>query len=364
MEVFDVVVIGGGPAGSTAARYLAAGGCRVALVERNLKNRKPCGGAIPSTAFKEFNIGEDAVVRKTDSLTLFSPSGRQISLKMFDGTINIVDRLFFDQYLRDSACNEGVDLVHGEFRRISDSGRQYLTEIRRENGDILTIRSDYVIGCDGVNSPVRRAMGLPPVKYVFTYSEKNINRDVDSCEIWFGESHADRSYSWVFPNMHGCSVGTGVRKAKEIRNCYNIFLRRRKLDEVGKGRGYKIPLWDRDRVRMNRVLFAGDAAAQVMPMTFEGIYYAMKSAQFASRAILSRDLSLYSKLWNDRFKSRFRLMKKFQSYFLRNDKRAEQMVRMFENPYLQKASIDLWLRKDAGAEGFDKYVTLFRTFLR
>lgn len=364
MEIFDVIVIGSGPAGSTAARYLAAGGGRIALIEKNVKKRKPCGGAIPSTAFEEFNISMDCVVRKVDSLNIFSPAGKQVNLSVFNGSLNIVDRMIFDQRLRNAACNEGVTLVHGEFRKIKDLGRHYQLEIKEENGDILGFRTEYVIGCDGVNSSVRRALGLQPVEYIFTYSENIADENVESCEFWFGKSHAERSYSWVFPNGRGCSVGTGATNAKEIRNCYNKFLQRRKFTAAGNGRGYKIPLWNNDRIRMNRVLLAGDAAAQVMPLTFEGIYYGMKSAQFASQAIISGDLSLYRRLWDERFKSRFRFMKRIWSYFLRNDRSAEKMVRMFENPFLQKATITLWLRKDAGEEGLKEYFNIFRKFLR
>ncbi len=363
MEIFDAVIIGGGPAGSTAARYLAGKGMKTALVEREPVRGKPCGGGMPSSAFDELEIDEDSVVKKVDSVSLVSPSGRRIAVQLTGGVINIVDRASFDTQLRDLAIGKGTLMIRGDFRKLHDNGGEYNVEIRQKDGCILNIKTRYVIGCDGVNSRVRRELGLLPVKVVYTYSETIKDAEADSCEFWFGERHAEKFYSWVFPKKEGCSVGTGVMSKGSARHLYDEFLERRDLSTPDNGRGYKIPLWRGGTYSFKRVFLAGDAASHVMPMTYEGIYYAMKSAQFASMAVLKDDPSLYGKLWNKRFLSRFRLMRKLEKYFLRNDKRAERLFDIFGHSVVQEASSRLWFDKDAGAKGISSYISLLRKFL-
>ncbi|MEE9524394.1 MAG: geranylgeranyl reductase family protein [Thermodesulfovibrionales bacterium] len=363
MEIFDVVIIGGGPAGSAAARYLAGNGMKTALVEREPDHVKTCSGGMPSSVFDELEIDEDSVIKKIDSVSLVSPSGRRIEVQLTGGVINIVDRASFDTQLRDLAIGKGALLVLGDFRKLHDNGGDYNVEIRQKDECILNIKTRYVIGCDGVNSRVRRELGLSPVKAVYTYSETIKDAEADSCEFWFGERHAERFYSWVFPKKEGCSVGTGVMSKGSARNLYDDFLKRRDLSTSNNGRGYKIPMWHGGTYSYKRVLLAGDAASHVMPMTYEGIYYAMKSAQFASMAVVKDDPSLYGKLWNERFLSRFRLMRRLERYFLRNDKRAERLFDIFGHSVVREASSRLWFNKDAGAKGISSYISLLRKFL-
>ncbi|GBE36524.1 hypothetical protein BMS3Bbin07_00671 [bacterium BMS3Bbin07] len=128
-------------------------------------------------------------------------------------------------------------------------------------------------------------------------------------------------------------------------------------------RGYKVPLWKNGLYNMGNILFVGDSATQVMPFTYEGIYYAMKSGEFAAEAIINNRLSLYRKLWRKRFLSRFMLMRTLESVFLRNDAGAERLFDMFSRTDVQEASMRLWLRKDAGRGSLLSYVNLFRKFL-
>jgi geranylgeranyl reductase len=363
MENFDVVIIGGGPAGSTAARYLAQRGMKTALVERAGDHRKPCGGGMPSTAFDEFELTEDSVVKKIDSVSLVSPSGRRINVHMTGGVINIVDRALFDIQLRDLAVQQGAFLIRGDFRKLHDNGTGYNVVIRQKDERILTIKTKYVVGCDGVNSRVRRELGFSPLEVVYTYSDTISNAEAVSCEFWFGAGYAERFYSWVFPKRVGCSIGTGVTSKGSARNLYDNFLARRDISTREIGRGYKIPKWNGGTYSYKRVLLAGDAASHVMPMTYEGIYYAMKSAQFASVAILRDDPLVYRKLWNKRFLSRFWLMRKLENYFLRSDKRVERLFDIIKHSAVQEASARLWFDKNAGARGIASYIRLLRKFL-
>ncbi len=365
----QVLVVGGGPAGATAARRLAASGKEVMLVERDISFRKPCGGGIASSALDELDIPRDVPHRVVRTIRFVSPSGRVLDIPLRGGEILVVDRRAFDSLLRRLAAEAGAEVVEGEFTGLQSRKRRGLKSRVLIDGEAVTVESDYLIASDGVNSRVRRAAGLDPSDYVFTLSAPVSGLETDACEFWFGSEHAPSSYSWVFPRVDGdsaggCSVGTGISYGRDARAYFGRFLDRLGISAEGvTARGYKVPSWKHGPYTAGRVLFAGDAAAQVMPFTYEGIYYAMKSGAFAAEAVAGGRLSLYGKLWRRRFLSRFRLMRTLEGVFLRNDAGAEKLFDIFCRPEVQEASMRLWLRKEAGRGSLLSYINLFRKFL-
>lgn len=211
-------------------------------------------------------------------------------------------------------------------------------------------------------------MSIKPNQYVYTLSGKLENITTDACEFWFSHVHAPNGYSWVFPSMSGVSIGTGTINPIKARLYFKRFLMRRfNNDDILKNikqlRGYKIPYWNEDVYYKDRVFFVGDAGGHVMPFTFEGIYYSMKSGDFAAQAIIEGRPNLFKKLWRKRFYSRFRLMKAIQEYFLKSDDRFEQLFNIFQRKEVQEASMLLWLRKDSSKSSIIKYINFFRKFL-
>ncbi len=364
----QVLVVGGGPAGATAARRLSEAGINVILIEKDLGHRKPCGGGISSTALKELDIPLEMPHSTINKIRFVSPSNRRLDIPVTGGEILLVDRRAFDALNRSLAAAAGAEVLEGEFRTVQQ-GRKLLSRVMIE-GEERTIESDYLVASDGVNSRVRRALGIEPAGYVFTVSSVMEGLDSDACEFWFSSEHAPRAYSWVFPKEHPgggkvFSVGTGVMHGREGRQKFEKFLKRLKVDGQGDpaARGYKVPLWDEGLYSIGNILFAGDSATQVMPFTYEGIYYAMKSGAFAADAIIGDRPSLYRKLWRKRFLSRFRLMKTLERVFLQSDERAERLFDIFSRPEVQEASMRLWLRKDAGQGSLFSYIKIFRKFL-
>ena len=106
---YDVAVIGGGPSGAVAAAALATAGISTVLIERNLQNIKPCGGAIPLGLIEEFNIPDELIERKLTSMRARSPKGRIIEMQMPNGYVGMVRREKFDSYLRSEAERAGAD---------------------------------------------------------------------------------------------------------------------------------------------------------------------------------------------------------------------------------------------------------------
>lgn len=358
-----MLVVGGGPAGATAARTLAKEGIDTLFADKNFSFVKPCGGGIPSAAFDELGIPHRLACRYVESVKIVSPNNDALDIKLRGGAIAIVERGVFDSALRRLAEEEGARPLQAEFRRFTDMGKTLSAELMLE-GKSLKVIADYVIASDGVNSRVRTATGLNPVASFLTVSEKIKGENTDSCEFWFGASHAPRFYSWVFPQKDSISVGTGAFEPREIRILWQRFLEKRGLANAHKAvRGYKIPLWQGDLYNKDRIFYAGDAAGQVMPLSYEGIYYAMKSGEFAARAIISGKAGDYKKLWKKRFYKRFILMKQLWEYFLKDDMRAERLVQLHKRPEVQDSSMRLWLKKDLNRGSLLSYINLVRNFL-
>jgi len=118
MQTFDVVVVGGGPSGATAATDLARRGNKVCLLDR-AGRIKPCGGAIPPKCIEEFEIPDALLVAKINSARMISPGKTAVDMPIEGGFVGMVDRETFDEWLRQRARAVGADLRMGTFDRIT-----------------------------------------------------------------------------------------------------------------------------------------------------------------------------------------------------------------------------------------------------
>ena len=161
----------------------------------------------------------------------------------------------------------------------------------------------------------------------------------------------------VFP-----SVRVFLNREKSI-DLFQQFKARAGLVSQGKRKVYRIPVWKGELYQKNKILFAGDSAGQVLPLSYEGIYYAMKAGEMAARAILEGKVGNYKKMWKDRFQKKFILLDKLKTYFLKDDNSVEKLVALHRRPEVQEASLLLWLRKDNSRQGLMHYLKLFGKFL-
>src|SRR4029077_6387534 len=123
-EMFDVVVVGGGPSGATAAHALAILGRKVLLLDR-AGRIKPCGGAIPPRLICDFDIPDHLLVARVNSARMVSPSDQQVDMPIDGGFVGMVDRDAFDEWLRERAAVAGAKRRTGLFKRFEhdESGR-------------------------------------------------------------------------------------------------------------------------------------------------------------------------------------------------------------------------------------------------
>lgn len=357
-----VLIVGGGPAGAIAAGVLAENGLECLLLEKNRAYAKPCGGGLTLRAFDEFAIPRTSIVKEVSTLRILSPRGERVDIGLKENGLSLVDRRLFDESLRQRAEGKGAQVVEGEFLRIVDNKK--ITAETLVNREKVAIYSEYLIAADGINSRVRASLGFRPSPALVTLSETIEGPDIESCEFWFGASHAPRAYSWVFPAAGGISVGTGSFEPEKIQEYFKSFKTRRGIVASGQKRVYRIPVWKGDLYNQNRILFAGDSAGQVLPLSYEGIYYAMKAGELAARSIVDDTVGHYKKRWKGQFQKRFLLMEKLEHFFLRSDANCEKLVALHKRPEVQEASLQLWLRKNRSQQSLLHYFKLFGKLLR
>jgi len=357
----DVLVVGGGPAGATAARVLAEKGREVLLLEKDRGYSKPCGGGVSLGIFEEFNLPRTSIKKEVYGLRLVSPTQNQVDIPLPGRPVALVERKEFDETLRLKAEQQGARVIEGEFLRILDEKRGLALALI--GGEKAEIQSGSIVAADGVNSRVRTSLNIKPLPALWTCSSL-IQGQREFCEFWFGASESPYSYSWIFPTAAGLSVGTGALEARNLQKLFHNFLDRSGLEVPVKRRVYKIPVWQGKLFNRKNILFVGDAAGQVLPLSYEGIYYAMKGGEMAARAILEGKPGDYKKMWKGEFRKRFLLLDTLKNYFLKNDASTEKMIALHRHPEVQEISLRLWLRQEDRRHTLFHYLKLLGKYLR
>ncbi|MBS0393387.1 MAG: geranylgeranyl diphosphate reductase [Proteobacteria bacterium] len=361
---FDVLVVGGGPAGATAAHDLARGGRQVALLDR-AGRIKPCGGAIPPRLIQDFEIPDSQLVAKIDGARMVSPSNRRVDMPIDGGYVGMVDRATFDEWLRERAAGAGAVRLTGSFEELTREGGGASVRYRRADGSEGRVRARAVIGADGANSAVARQCipGAGDTPFVAAYHEI-VRSPPDGagdfaatrCDVWYQGEVSPDFYGWVFPHGPTTSVGVGsARKGFSLRSATAELRRRAGLDglETVRREGAPIPLkplkrWDDGR----RVLVAGDAAGVVAPASGEGIYYAMASARLAASAVDeflatgdARILGTARRRFMAEHGRVFWVLGLLQYFWYSSDRRRERFVKMCEDPDVQRLTWQAYMHK-------------------
>ena len=300
---YDVVVVGAGPGGATAGKLCAEAGLKTLLIERErLPRYKACGGCLSIKTFRLIGVDLRPVIENVVRGVRFTYSMSDpllISSEEPMGYLVMRDR--FDYFLVQQALNQGAELLEQE-RVTGFAHREGKIEVKLAGGGRLSC--EFLIGADGPGSVVARSvspslarngaggLGLEcevPLEVVRDFPEE----ERQLVHLDFGR--VPSGYGWVFPKKDVLSIGVGgfLREKGGIRP-YEYFtgftgglgyLRGR---ELGRVVGHRLPCFydQTQKVGQGKILLVGDAGYMMDPFTGEGIYYALRSAQLASEAIL------------------------------------------------------------------------------
>lgn len=390
MNQFEVLIVGAGPAGSFAADKLARAGVRVALFDGRLPGEpKACGGGVTSKALKAWPHLLEAVGRTIDELDMYSPSGKHLHLKL-DEPFAVYSRIAFDTFLRERARAAGAVViaqkVSGRELKRGDEG----WSVKTQSGHAY--QAGYLVAADGANSAIAKKLAgpLPPaeMEVAFGYraplpddfpapshkdtkgttngDEPQLRRDpatvVAFLPNWVG-------YAWAFPRIDHVSFGIATTQDSFDHEALDRLLWDFMVsyyEGVSTARGSKrvrMELWKRigpgpDKVRSELKRTAeryaaripglaprtwdirtacgdvwallGDAAGFADPVTGEGIYYALRSAELFADAYLKGRPEEYEKLWRADFGAELKRAAQMRRRFYGNFWRAPFTDRMIE----------------------------------
>ncbi|OGS44442.1 MAG: geranylgeranyl reductase [Euryarchaeota archaeon RBG_13_57_23] len=331
MTGYDVVVVGGGPAGTMTAKWAAKGGAKVLIVEKRQEIGAPvrCGEGISRSWLDGVGIKLDqkSVACQVKGAKIVAPNGTPffLSEKMAGNEVGIVlDRIFFDKLLAHDAVKAGADLMlKTSATGLLRTGGKVTGVKIRSFGETKEIKAGCVVGADGFESQVGRWAGISTslaprdITSCIQYRLTNINYDPNYCEFVLG-SKAPGGYIWIFPkNEDTANVGIGMQLTKlkdraDVKKYLDKFIQNdprlkkgKPLEIVAGAVSICAPL---DKTVGDGILLVGDAARQIDPITGGGISNSCRAGKVAGEVLAKatkerdfseRSLERYEKGWRD-----------------------------------------------------------------
>ncbi|MFN7926208.1 MAG: NAD(P)/FAD-dependent oxidoreductase [Bryobacteraceae bacterium] len=283
-----VAVLGGGPAGAHAAERLARGGVKTVLIDEKLAWEKPCGGGITYKAYSQypFLIENDVPKKFVNETILAAPDAGRVSMKL-NQPLLIYSRFDLNNLLLSRAESAGAQIE--KTRVLALDRRERGWNIRTQHG---MFDADYCVIATGARNPLRdvgTTWTASDTMYALGYYVPSTQAHID---IQFLEDL--EGYIWVFPRCGHLSVGICGKgeSAQALRARLEAYMRQHGIEcKDAKFYAHMLPSLETRSWRDNRAagdgwLAVGDAAGFVDPITGEGLYYAVRSGDLASRVVL------------------------------------------------------------------------------
>jgi geranylgeranyl reductase family protein len=310
-ESYDIVVIGAGPAGSSAAQAAAQRGARVLLIDRRQRIGIPvqCAEVVPQWIFRYDSFSSTCIIQRVETMVTHLPDGTSYEMK---SPGYMLDRSLFDKELAASAILSGAK-ISIETRALELSSEGLVVE-RGSKKEV--IQSKVFIGADGASSSVARIVGQPPLKTIAALQyEVVLSGPRNHTDVYFYKDY-EGGYAWFFPKGRTANAGVGVvtSKASQLSNLLGKFLDSlmesktlQEIQVVSKTGGF-IPCEPRQKIVLGNILLIGDAAGHAHPINGAGIFNAVMAGEIAGRIAaeaVERDdlryLGNYETEWQEAF---------------------------------------------------------------
>ncbi|MDR2845705.1 MAG: NAD(P)/FAD-dependent oxidoreductase [Candidatus Methanoplasma sp.] len=332
----DVVIVGGGPGGSMAARYCAEGGLKTIMLEKKAEIGSPlrCAEGVSKKWLEEVGITPDPAWICADMVgaVIRSPSGHTFKLdesKAGSEVGYVLERHLFDKALARQAAEAGAQiLLRTSATDVIREGGKLVGVKARHLGEEIEIRAKVVVAADGFESQVGRWAGLDTslklndICSCIQYRMVNIDIDPEYCEFIIGSSVAPGGYLWIFPKGKGvANVGIGVMGTRCKNADAKVYLDKfvatdprfkngQSLEIVG---GMVSTCPGLDCAVDDNLILVGDAARIIDPITGGGICHACRTGMYAGKVITEaaktgdfskKALLPYEKMWRDRMEDK------------------------------------------------------------
>jgi geranylgeranyl reductase family protein len=299
-NVFDAIVAGAGPAGSTAAYALSRANATVALIDKAVFPReKACGGGLQARVFRHLPVDVTPVIRNSMNGVCFSYKfGDRYERRHHEPIVYGVLRREFDHHLLQQAVGQGSALFEGTaVTGFEQEGRNRV----RVSTSAGVLYGRVLIGADGANGVVRRALNAETAFFnqaglsFEIWREEILEENFDNRVIRIDWGTLPSGYAWIFPKTESVNIGVGAPVAigRDLRRYLHEFLSRERIlkaDPVDveslNVTGHKLPSFtERTRLREGNVLVVGDAAGLIEPFTGDGISHGIHSGRLAAEAV-------------------------------------------------------------------------------